>query len=66
MFILNPKHKRRKHRRARRTKVCYLRSKRKVIRYKGKRVGWMTLVKRKGVMGAKRIWRASKKLLAGR
>lgn len=69
MFILNPKHKRHRksgrHRRHhRRTKVCYLRK--KVIRYKGQRLGWMTLVKRKGVKAAHKIWRSAKKMLAGR
>lgn len=70
MFILNPKHKRRtssKHRRQqRRKKVCYMRAKRKVIRYHNKRIGWMGLVKRLGVRGAKKVWRRARKMLTGR
>jgi len=66
MFILNPRHKRRRKHRVhhRRTKVCYLRK--KVIRYHNKRIGWMGLVKRLGVKGAKRAWRKARKMLAGR
>lgn len=65
MFILNPKHKRRKHRRGHRRCACK-RAGRKVIRFRGRRVGWKGLVRLKGVLGAKKIWRKAKKLLGMR